>query len=380
MPTVETHGRWTCFTYSKDEWKTFNSPETVFNILDYTFELPPPGPPPLKDGQGMSFRNSDPKPVPLDMAEHGKHTRSGIIAARQAALDAYDGLKDEMVAEITRDQKTRDDLAEKLAELPDDEENAALRNLLTSYVTRLDRSLARTQSRLDELEKNYGPQGTYRKDIADGISEWISSGTIYSEKLIENVHKAKTVDEMLEQVGKLFLDLKRRLAELKPDADWRQRNETRDYAIHVQLCLDGVKSRLKHEFGWEGGDLDLSPSWFAGKTDGFDLAKELGYTDPMDIQDAFLAAIAGSDETWPSGASRNPIDIVDHFLKRIESTIGAARARLKPLPDDLNFIQTESQEFGWIPIRQPAVPQGKVSNPALVNLLAGIEEAAEAAE
>ena len=374
MPTVETHGRFTSFTYSKEEWKTFNSPEKVFNILDYSFELPPPGPPPLKDGQGMSFRNCDMKPVPIDMAEGGRRTRNGIIAARQEALNAYPGLKDEMVTEIDRDQKIRDDLAEKLADLPDDEENAALRDLLGSYITRLDRSLARTQSRLNELERNYGPQGTYRKDIADGISEWLSSGTIYSEKLIDNVHKAKTVDDILEQAGKLFLDLKRRLAELKPDAGWRERNETQEYALSVQRCLDGVKSRLKHEFGWNGGDLDLNASWFAGKTDGFDLTKELGYTDPADIQDAFLAAIAGSSETWPNGASRNPIDIVNYFLRRIESTIGVTRARLESLPDDLNFMQTRSADFGWIPIREPAVPRGNITNPALINELA---EAAE---
>lgn len=371
MPTTEILWGRTFVTYSKEEWKTFQSPEKVSGILDHTFELPPPGQPPLKEGHVYSFRNSEPHKATLDSIARSRETRLGTIEARQNALNAYGDMKGEMVAEIERYRKTRNDLTEKLAELPiDDDDNTALRDQLTGYIKRLDASLARTQSRLDELEKNYGPQGTYRNDIAADIPEWKHSGHIYSEKLIDKVFASKNVDEILENVGKLFLDLKRKLTDLPYDPDPRMRDEIRDYAIRVQMCFDSVKNRLKNEFGWEGGDLELNAAWFAGKTDGFDLAKELGYTDPADVQDAFLAAIAGSSETWPEGASRNPIDILNHFLRRTESTIFATCARIKPVEDDYNGLQN----LPWIPYRESTVPKGMVSNPALINELA---EAAE---
>ncbi|MCW0234150.1 MAG: hypothetical protein OJJ21_11170 [Ferrovibrio sp.] len=370
MPTTEIIWGKTLITHSKEEWKTYRSPEQVSGILGYTFELPPPGPPPLKEGQIGSFQNADFGKPPLDSIARSRETRTGTIEARQDTLNAYAGLKGDMVAEIEKYQKTRNDLTEKLATIPFDDENMALRDQLTGYIKRLDNSLARTQSRLDELEKNYGPQGTYRRDIAADIPEWKHSGHIYNEKLVDKVFAAKTVDEILENVGKLFLDLKKKLAELSSDPDSRTRDEIRDYAIRVQMCFDSVKNRLKNEFGWEGGDLDLSAAWFAGKTDGFELARELGYTDPADVQDAFLAAIAGSSETWPSGAPRNPIDIINHFLRRTESTIMTTCARLKRAEDDFDGLQN----LPWIPYRESTVPKGKVSNPALINELA---EAAE---
>lgn len=370
MPTMELiHGR-TMITYSKEEWKTFQNPEKVSGILGYTFELPPPGPPPLKDGQIGSFRNSESHKPTLDSIARMRETRIGTIEARRDALNAYDDMKGEMVAEIEKYRKTRNDLTEKLATIPFDEENMALRDLLTGYIKRLDASLARTQSRLDELERNYGPQGTYRNDIAADIPEWKHSGHIYSENLIDKVFAAKTVDEILENTGKLFLDLKKKLTDLPNDPDPRLRDEIRDYALRVQMVFDSVKNRLKNEFGWEGGELELNADWFAGKTEGFDLAKQLGYTDPADIQDAFLAAIAGNAENWPEGVGRNPIDILNHFLRRTESTIFATCARLKRVEDDYNGLQN----LPWIPYREPSVPKGMVSNPALINELA---EAAE---
>lgn len=369
MPTMELiHGR-TMLTYSKEEWKTFQSPEKVSGILGYTFELPPPGAPPLKEGQIGSFKNADFGKPTLDSLAHSRETRVGTIEARRNVLNAYGDLKGEMVAEIEKYRKTRNDLTEKLAELPiDDEDNMALRDQLTGYIKRLDATLAHTQSRLDELEKNYGPQGTYRQDITADIPEWKHSGHIYSEKLIDKVFASKNVDEILENVGKLFLDLKRKLTDLSSDPEARDRSEIRDYAIRVQMVFDSVKNRLKNEFGWEGGDLELNAAWFEGKTDAF--AAKFDVTDPTDIQDAFLAAIAGNSETWPGDTPRNPIDILNHFLKRTESTVLATCARLKRIEDDYNGLQN----LPWIPYREPAVPKGMVSNPALINELA---EAAE---
>lgn len=368
MPTMELiHGR-TLLTYSKEEWKTFQSPEKVSGILGYTFELPPPGAPPLKEGQIGSFVNSEPWKSTPDSIARSRETRIGTIEARREALTAYPEMKDGIVAEIEKYRKTRNDLTEKLAELPFDDDNMALRDQLTGYIKRLDASLSRTQSRLDELEKNYGPQGTYRQDIAADIPAWKHSGHIYSEKLVDKVFGSKTVDEILENTGKLFLDLKKKLTDLPNDPDPRMREEMRDYAIRVQMVFDSVKNRLKNEFGWEGGDLELNAAWFEGKTD--DFAAKFDVTDPTDIQDAFLAAIAGSSEDWPDGATRNPIDILNHFLKRTESTVLATCARLKRVEDDYNGLQN----LPWIPYREPSVPKGMVTNPALINELA---EAAE---
>ncbi|WP_341912693.1 hypothetical protein [Ferrovibrio terrae] len=365
------------------DWLTYITPEKVSGVLGHTFELPPPGVPVVNHTTGEEVTRWQMRKIAdMDADERFRHseTRAGAIASRREALQNYDRVKSEIEDKLAGERKTRQELVEKLDSLPLDGEDRAMRDLLLGYIKRLDNSIRESQGRLERLEENFGPEGTYRKDIAHGLSEWMMSGTIYSEKLIDKVFGSKTVDEILENVGKLFLDLKKKLAELPADADPHARNETRQYALRVQTCFDSVKDRLKREFNWEGGDLDLSPAWFAGKTDGFDLAKELGYTDPMDIQDAFLAAIAGSDETWPDGVSRNPIDIIDHFLNRIESSIATTRGRLKPPTDDPAWLPSGWQDMGWIPIRdKPAAQtapgyQGKITNPALINELA---EAAE---
>ncbi len=365
------------------DWLSYVTPEKVSGVLGRTFELPPPGVPVVNHTTGEEVSRMQLRKLSdLDADERFRHseTRAGAIASRTEALQNYDRIKSEIQDKLAGERRTRQELAEKLDSLPLDGEDRAMRDLLLGYIKRLDRSIGESQGRLERLEENFGPDGIYRKDIAHGLSDWMMSGKIYSEKLIDKVFASESVDEILENVGKLFLDLKRKLAELPDDADPRAREETRQYALRVQTCFDSVKERLKREFNWEGGDLDLSPAWFAGKTEGFDLARELGYTDPIDIQDAFLAAIAGSSETWPDGASRNPIDIIDHFLKRIESSIAVTRGRLKPPTDDPAWLPSGWQDMGWIPIRDKpaqqsaAGPQGKIANPALINELA---EAAE---
>ncbi|WP_290809194.1 hypothetical protein, partial [Ferrovibrio sp.] len=303
-----------------------------------------------------------------DMPPHeragSRRTETGIVSDREDALRTYDSERSKLTSKIDEYSETRMDLLEKIDELPiDDGDNMAMRDLLVSYIKRLDRSLAQTQGSLEELDRDYGPDGTYRKDIRANMRA-LYSGKIYSEKLFDKVYGAKTVDEILENVGKLFLDLKKKMTELPADANRTDREELRSYGLQVQSCIDSVKDRLKKEFNWEGGDLDFSEGPLSASAATAKLSKDLGFTNPNDLQDAFLVGIAGSDEDWPDGLIRNPLDIVDHYLSRIEAVINTTRGRLDPLPEH----QAGWPELGWILIRDhssksqsSSAPHGKVS-------------------
>jgi hypothetical protein len=377
MPTTETIHGLIHVTYSKEDWKTFGSPEKVSGILDHTFELPPPGQPPLKEGHVYSFKNYIHKDRPADLRGRLEQTYSSTIEARQEAIATYDDLKAQVESQIETQGRTRQELADKLASLPLDEDHMELREQLNGFIRRLDRALTAAQERLTNLVQNYGPDGVYRKDIAADIPSWLPSGKILNDKLILQYHKSETADEIIDRVGDLYVDLKSKLANFPADADKAMREELDDYVRICKAIIEGAKKRLVEEFGWEDSKAEAALIPPISNTSDPALVNELAETDPVVREEAFLAAMANLQENWSQGPADNPVDLLEHYLRMIDRSAAATQARLKPLPEPSYDYGTFSGTLSKAPDSEP--PAARVEQESLNRALAAVEEALAAA-
>lgn len=364
------------------EWKTYCSPEQVSGVLDYTFTLPPPGAPVVNHRTGevvsrMNFWRIE--EMPPDMRD-SRMTRSASIAARKEALEKYDSLKEDVLGQIEDETRLRQDLVDKLAGLsPDDEDGMAMRELLTEYVGRLDKSLVRARDRLENLEAEYGPQGKYRLDICPEDENFCYSGTIYNEDLLIKLSRAETVDDMIARAGDLMRDLTEKMEGFPADANGKLRDEMESYIWKVKDRIATAKERLKEEFGLTDEEITAAINAAAVPVNPA-MVNELGDEQAPPADESFLQAAAEHQKQQLAAGVGSPFDRLNQFLGMIDRAAAAMRVRMQPLADgdysswaEVFKSQAESQSLP----AQSLPTASHVVNPALINEMAEMAEAAE---
>jgi hypothetical protein len=365
--------------HTSAEWKVYSSREQVSaGVLDYAFTLPPPGVPVINHRTGEEVSRAQvwrTEEMPPDMRDD-RMTRTASIAARKEALEQYDSLKAGILSQIEDETRTRGDLAEKLTELPMDEDNRAMRELLTEYVSRLDRSLRQARDRLENLEAEYGPDGKYRQNICPDDEIFAYSGEIYDENMLINLWRAETPEDIIARATALTKNLTDKMEGLPSDAAGKLRQELDHYIWNVKDCIAAAKDRLKEEFGWT--DEDITAALNAAATPGNPaLVNELGDTEAPTPDEAFLQAAAEHRERQiAAGAGQDLFDKLNQLLKTIDQATGAMRARMQPLPDHERHydVQASNAYYANLAASQSPPATSHAANPALINELA---EAAE---
>lgn len=359
------------------ERKIYQSPEQVSGVLDYTFTLPPPGIPIVNHrtgetvGRMVGWRIEE---LPPDMRDD-RMTRSASIAARKEALAQYDSLKADVINEIETDTRTRQDLIDKLAGLsPDDEDSRAMRELLTEYVGRLDKSLARARDRLENLEAEYGPQGKYRLNITSEDDNFLYTGAIYDEDLLIKLSRAETVDDMIARAGDLMRDLTAKMESFPSDARGKLRDEMEDYIWKVKDRIATAKERLKEEFNLTEEEITAAINAAAAPVNPA-LVNELGDEAAPSTDASFLQAATEHHKQQSAAGVDSPLDRLNLFLSMIDRAAAAMRARMQPLADGdySSWAQFQNSNSS-----SPSLPTtSPVTNPALINEMAELAEAAE---
>lgn len=364
------------------ERKIYQTPEQVSGVLDYTFTLPPPGIPIVNHrtgetvGRMVGWRIEE---MPPDMRDD-RMTRSASIAARKEALAQYDSLKKDVLNEIETDTRTRQDLVDKLAELsPDDEDSRAMRELLTEYVGRLDTSLARARNRLENLEAEYGPQGKYRLNITSEDDNFLYTGAIYDEDLLIKLSRAETVDDMIARAGDLMRDLTAKMESFPSDASGKLRDEMEDYIWMVKDRIASAKERLKEEFNLTEEEITAAINAAAAPVNPA-LVNELADEDAPPADASFLQAAAAHQKQQIATGIGSPLDRLNQFLSMIDRAAAAMRSRMQALAEgdysswaEIRRSQAESQSLP----AQALPATSHVANPALINEMAEMAEAAE---